>query len=49
MCMTDMQFETHLRSLLRQLEVIKKEVESGGKSEMLDTIIKDIESALKKP
>lgn len=49
MGMTDKQFDSHIRSTLRLLEVVKKEIEADGTSTMLETMIKDFEDQLKRP
>ena len=50
MGMTDEQFASYQRRFLRLLELARKEVsESEGRSQILDTIIKDIKDELQKP
>jgi len=48
--MSDRQFDAHIQSLYRQLEHVKRELESqGAKSESLEKIMKDMEEQLKRP
>ena len=52
MGMTDRQFDTHNKTLLRVYEDIRKEVEiltGGKKCERLETLIKDTEESLNRP
>lgn len=50
MGMTDKQFESYQKGLLRQLEVVENEVKStSGTSQMLEKVIQDLEDALKRP
>jgi hypothetical protein len=52
MGMTDRQYDSHQKYLLRELERIRKEAEelTGGKKiESLDKLIKDTEDDLKRP
>jgi len=50
MGMTDKQFDAYVQSVLRNLAIVKDEVQkSNGESPMLETIIKDMENQLKRP
>ena len=51
MGMSDSQYQSGQRRLLRLLEVAKEELENKyqAKSETLETIMKDIEEELKRP
>ena len=50
--MTDYQFATHLKGLLRELKAVRKEIAlsaDGLKSDTLESLINDIESQLERP
>ena len=51
MGMTDRQFDTHQKRILRLLEKVKEEITTSGnsQSQTLDTMMKDIEEELKRP
>lgn len=50
MGMTDKQFETYQADLLHLLEIADSEIKaSGARSQTLERLIKNIDSALKKP
>jgi len=49
MGMTDRQFDSHQKNLLRRLEHALKEIEEKGETEELKEIIKDIDEQLKRP
>ena len=52
MGMTDRQFDSHLRGLLRDLKRIKMQLENeagGIRNEELEELIKDIEEQLQRP
>jgi hypothetical protein len=52
MGMTDRQFDTYQKSLLRDLRIIENEIKekcSGVKIKNLDILIKDTEEQLKRP
>ena len=49
MGMSDRQFDVHLQNMLRMLEQVKKEIELSGNSEMLENLINDIRTQLKRP
>jgi predicted house-cleaning noncanonical NTP pyrophosphatase (MazG superfamily) len=52
MGMTDRQFDTHNKTLLRLYEKIQKEIEeisNGKKSETLEDLIKDTKESLNRP
>jgi len=49
MGMTDYQFTTHLRGLLRELKAVRDEIKGLGSSKTLGALIADIESQLERP
>ena len=50
MGMTDRQFDSYIRGLLRDLRRIEEEmIAAGGKNKTLEILIKDLEDQLKRP